>query len=245
MSDAYIVRRGGGGAGGLNFKIVGGTTRPGNPKENTIWVNTPHEITSWVISANEPTGETGKVWLVAYDMGSAAFNPFVNGEMLVAVSDVYLFTSDTEHERVDAYIYQGGEWIEIQSLGLYLFKSGSGALVEFSASGTATFTDVSIEFDCDGNTKRLLTADKIDVSNYNTLYVDATNTGSTSGFFRPFLMVASELTDVPDKKVVVRTDLLVGSERQITQLDISELSGAFYLGIVGTYKGFVYNLWME
>ena len=31
----------------LNFEIVGGTTEPSNPAENTIWVNTDTEITSW------------------------------------------------------------------------------------------------------------------------------------------------------------------------------------------------------
>lgn len=44
------------GAGGtsLNFKVVGGTTAPVNPKENTIWVNTDVKITSWHFGAEEP-----------------------------------------------------------------------------------------------------------------------------------------------------------------------------------------------
>jgi hypothetical protein len=32
---------------GLNFEIVGGTTTPNNPKENTIWINTNTPITNW------------------------------------------------------------------------------------------------------------------------------------------------------------------------------------------------------
>lgn len=39
MKDAFVVRRGGGGAS-LNYKVVGGTTQPTSAKENTIWVNT-------------------------------------------------------------------------------------------------------------------------------------------------------------------------------------------------------------
>ena len=31
----------------LNFEVVGGTSAPSNPKENTIWVNTDTEITGW------------------------------------------------------------------------------------------------------------------------------------------------------------------------------------------------------
>ena len=33
--------------GGLNFKIVGGTTEPTNPKENTVWINTDVDIGEW------------------------------------------------------------------------------------------------------------------------------------------------------------------------------------------------------
>lgn len=45
---------GGGGSNSLNFKVVGGTTAPVNPKENTIWVNTDVKITSWHFGAEEP-----------------------------------------------------------------------------------------------------------------------------------------------------------------------------------------------
>lgn len=55
MSEAFIVRRGGGG-GGLNFRVVGGTSAPTNPKENDIWVNTDVEITGWAVAPAEPNG---------------------------------------------------------------------------------------------------------------------------------------------------------------------------------------------
>lgn len=49
-------RKKGGSDGGnpLNFKVVGGTTEPTNPKENTIWVYTHVGITSWHFGAEEP-----------------------------------------------------------------------------------------------------------------------------------------------------------------------------------------------
>lgn len=43
-----------GGGAGLNFKVVGGTSAPASPKENTIWVNTDDEITGWVFSTKRP-----------------------------------------------------------------------------------------------------------------------------------------------------------------------------------------------
>lgn len=42
------------GGAGLNFKVVGGTTQPSSPKENTIWVNTDTPITSWDFSSEAP-----------------------------------------------------------------------------------------------------------------------------------------------------------------------------------------------
>lgn len=38
----------------LNFKVVGGTSAPSNPTENTIWVNTDIPISSYYFSANMP-----------------------------------------------------------------------------------------------------------------------------------------------------------------------------------------------
>lgn len=43
-----------GGGGGLNFRVIGGTTAPAKPKENDIWVNTDVKITEWVFSGEEP-----------------------------------------------------------------------------------------------------------------------------------------------------------------------------------------------
>lgn len=47
-------KMGGGGGAPLNFKVVGGTSAPSNPKENTIWVNTDSAITGWHFGAEEP-----------------------------------------------------------------------------------------------------------------------------------------------------------------------------------------------
>lgn len=49
-----IGRTNTGGGASLNFKVVGGTSTPASPKENTIWVNTDTEITSWHFGADEP-----------------------------------------------------------------------------------------------------------------------------------------------------------------------------------------------
>ena len=59
MGGAYLVRRGGSAVketgGCLNFEVVGGTTQPSSPKENTIWINTDQEITGWSINSTDLT----------------------------------------------------------------------------------------------------------------------------------------------------------------------------------------------
>lgn len=51
MAEALISRRGGGAS--LNYKVVGGTSAPANPRENTLWVNTDTPITSWHFGAED------------------------------------------------------------------------------------------------------------------------------------------------------------------------------------------------
>ena len=60
-----IVNASGGGAG-LNFKVVGGTTQPSNPKENTIWVETDTKIAGWNFSATEPPRRSSNKNLIVY-----------------------------------------------------------------------------------------------------------------------------------------------------------------------------------
>ena len=56
MSEAIITRRGGiSSGGGLDLKVIGGTTQPSNPTENTIWVNTDTPINGYAFSATNPS----------------------------------------------------------------------------------------------------------------------------------------------------------------------------------------------
>ena len=232
--------------GGLNFTVVGGTVQPENPAENTIWISTETEITGWVFDVNEPAAEIGKVWFKENDLGSCEFDMFDEGTMIVCVSDAYIFNSNEELEKVDAAIYQNGVWVTVESLGFYMFKEGSGALVEFASSGTKTITDASIYCEFGSQTKYILTSEKVDLTNYDTLCIDASNESTSTGFFRPFFVVNTDYADAPDASAVVtRIDFEPGGARQVYSLDISELSGAYHVGVSGTYTGYIFNLWAE
>lgn len=120
MGEAFITRRGGGGgAAGLNFEIVGGTTQPSNPKENTIWINTAQKITSWDFAAEMPflrsnnknkivypfyhttKTESGITWTDNKD-GSITANGTAASDGLFRIS---AFDSAADHEYLEAGTY--------------------------------------------------------------------------------------------------------------------------------------------
>ena len=55
-----------GGGDNLNFKVVNGTTQPGSPKENTLWVNTSEAIHAWDFSATAPLRRSRNKNLLCY-----------------------------------------------------------------------------------------------------------------------------------------------------------------------------------
>lgn len=65
--DGSTINFSTGGAGaGINFKVVGGTSAPASPKENTIWVNTNTAVHGWDFSATEPCRRSKNRNLLTY-----------------------------------------------------------------------------------------------------------------------------------------------------------------------------------
>lgn len=105
----------------LNFSVVGGTSQPSDPKENTIWVNTNEEITGWIFSATEPEApEDGLVWIVTGQASTVAFNALKKNNL-----QVYPLSAKQRvgNAWVDvlAKSYQGGEWVDWI---VYLYNKG-------------------------------------------------------------------------------------------------------------------------
>ena len=109
------------GGGDLNFEVVGGTTQPTNPMENTIWVNTEQEIAGWCFSATEPTNpENGMVWFKTNTIASTQFNATKENALYVYPYASVQYVSGT-WETKHAKIYQSGLWNDITS---FLYKDG-------------------------------------------------------------------------------------------------------------------------
>ena len=90
MAKGFKAR--GGGADLLNFRVIGGTSAPADPKENTIWVNTEQKITSWDLSAAEPQRRSSNRNLLVhpYDIttnvtsNGITFKPYAGGTVGVS-----------------------------------------------------------------------------------------------------------------------------------------------------------------
>ena len=123
MAEGIIVRRGGGGGAGLNFEVVGGTTKPSSPVENTIWFNTSNAITCWTFSPSEPsTPIEGMVWINTGGIDRYAFNALKKNELYVQPSSVQHYVNSAWQPAEDAQIYQGSQWHEF--FDGYLFDNG-------------------------------------------------------------------------------------------------------------------------
>lgn len=110
MGTCFLYGNCGGGSN-LNFKVVGGTTQPENPKENTIWVNTDTEITSWSFSATEPGSPVeGMVWISTGTSSTVEFNALKkNGIHVYPLSEKQYVGGAWVNVGVKSY--RKGEWV--------------------------------------------------------------------------------------------------------------------------------------
>lgn len=114
---------GGGGSGGLNFQVIGGTTAPSNPKENMIWVNTSTKITSYIFSATQPTAASGMVWISTGTSSPIEFNALKKNGIQVYPTVAKQYVNSVWVD-VSAYIYRNAEWVQFSYENYYLFKNG-------------------------------------------------------------------------------------------------------------------------
>ena len=141
--------------------------------------------------------------------------------------------------------------------GEYLFKSGKGALVDLTTSkedsqcyatiGTET---ISLGWQTNDRTTACRTSSKINISEYRTLKLDYACTENKSGsdYYEAFGISSSGFSSgstTVNALNTARTAVSISSDRRIDTLDISGLSGEYYIGIYGAGKIEVYNLWLE
>ena len=108
----------------LNFTVLGGTTEPTAPTENTLWVNTPIDITGYYFSATQPENMANcEVWFTTGDDSAVAFNALKDNCIQVYPSKAMQMVNGALVD-VTAKTYQNGAWVEWFS-GVYFVEAGN------------------------------------------------------------------------------------------------------------------------
>lgn len=229
MSDAYIVRRGGGGAGGLNFKIVGGTTRPGNPKENTIWVVTDQKITGWVFSFEEPTIlYEGMVFFGLVATSPATMNILKKNEITLSFKTVKQVIDNELVKINETNVFINGEWVELSGTPIY-----SDGIWHEPYTGFTTYncniTEYPDHLNLALNNKSGVYIENVNFDEFNTLLMDI----SSDAVAWITIAIADDTNwyDYGNNNNYIQyvsfRDTVTGNkiERDVYPLDVSNISG--------------------
>ena len=231
----------GGGGGGLNYKIIGGTTEPSNPKENTIWIKTDAKITSHIFSAKEPEGwAEGMVWIQIGEGSNVSFNALKANSIVILPVAVSQYV-DGGWVRLDSSIYQAGTWVKFAYSVLYLYNNGDscdgvhGGWVRSTRmyatnkkTPTLSFGTTEMTATISGTTKNfqsgcIETQNGVDITKYNkiTFVVTGFSLTNTYGSAKIRAGVSDDLSTT-----TMSFDAYVPITKKGTyELDISNLSG--------------------
>lgn len=230
---------GNGGSNPLNFKVVGGTSAPSNPKENTIWVNTSTAITSYVFSPNQPTGSAGMVWIALGTSSTVSFNALKKNNITFFIITAKQFVSGAWVDKT-AKCYQNGNW-KVPSSELYIVKAGVPAYTFYVSSGNSVKqydTYYAVTGTKSGHHAAWVV--DIDLTPYKTLTIDGTFRVD-DGFE---LCVWEKANSEPDWEDHIATANLTTTG---AALDVSGLSGLYSVGIANVYTHTmkIENLWLK
>lgn len=234
-----------GGGTSLNFSIVGGTSQPVNPKENTIWVNTDTGISGWVFSASDPESPTeGMVWILTGISSTVKFNALKKNGIQVYPISAKQYISGA-WVSVTAQTYQDGEWSGWLTTE-YLVQDGN-AKYAFSKNNA----DVSIKtssgyyvFTASGGGYWGMWA-TADLTGYNTVKTDGVFQPSNEGTnnYTNLCVWPTGTSNPIWSNAVAKTALTTSG----ATLDVSSLSGSYYVGLSSTYtySQKILNLYIE
>ena len=253
MGTGFLYGNGGG--SNLNFKVVGGTSGPASPGENTIWVVTDAAISKWHFraEANPSWAEPeGTVFITSSTVPAnihinAIKNANKGNMILLQLLGCTQYSAGAWRKR-EAYIYQNGVWRQFSSVALFLYNNGdqctniSGGwdAYAYKISIDTAVTEVAPTVAKDSSSITvthyssyenytsgvLLTNASIDVTNYNSLSINVT--AVTLSDVNEGLKLFLTNTKSNNFTMIASLDLTTTG---IKTLNISSVSGACYVGI--------------
>lgn len=232
-----ITNAGGGGGGSLNFKVVGGTSAPASPAENTIWVNTAADITGWAFSPAAPSSpKEGTVWLKTGLNSPVGFNAFKKNGLWVYPTACQQYVSGAWVAKT-AKTYQSGAWVE----WLYwLYDTGSKKVelrditsALYGTESTITWGDDAVELSVYGPSSftvgvAMAATGLMDVSGYSKLNAYYESIDRASPKFSVSVSTAATPTTVENglgsDHIAVASITEAKASAGVLTLDLSELT---------------------
>jgi len=236
----------------LNFEIVGGTSEPTNPIENTIWINSDTEIGEYQFCSTEPTKrpdgtslQNGDVWFKTGSISGISLNLLKQNNIDVQIVSTYQYIN-SNWVLINSKIYKNNNW---ENSSTYLYYNGekttsfNSYTYDICSPATKQFIDVNTYIDIHvyGNTgsKDCLsgivyrTVNTVDVTDYHTLgivytTVEYINYDYSESAIRIGSSIAS--TNRINQSAGATLHGTIG-EKTIKEIDISSLNGAHYIGI--------------
>lgn len=224
-----------GGGGGLNLKVVGGTTQPTAPRENTIWINTATAITGYVLSPTQPeNGTEGLVWLKTADTG-VEINVGRKNAVLLHLSTAKLYTGG-KWVSVNGFVYVNSVWNQFAKEGIMVFDRTQQEYADINRNILAVRDEEYISRkDADPYIQMTISVSSaitrgyqwknpVDVTDYNTMEV--------VGYSRKAINQAGLSPNLNESRneIVSAAHQTFGTERSTMKIDISSLTGNMYVG---------------
>ena len=219
-------KHGASGSGGalLNFQVVGGTSAPARPKENTIWVKTGAPITPWHIGPNEPSVAEGVVWVQTDVASSFAFNALKKNGLMVYPAACKVWNG-AKFALADASIYQGGKWSQFSlAWDGTLFNNGDQYEMITSGWANASGNTLTASFYSNQDFSNPVHTEKmIDLTDFDTLHVTYTGVTGKAHF---------GVTKTRDLTLSSQYAAIKPASVGTVELEVSGLTGEYYVTLV-------------
>ena len=244
--------RGGGAGGGLNFKVVGGTTQP-TGKENLIWVKTSTTITGYMFAGTKPASATnGTVLIQTAATSAAAFNALKKNTLMVYPDSVSQYVNGAWEKR-DAWIYQNSAWKQISWSWLYVIQNGvivtPPGFSTFGYTGNTTLPTITAgegyqQIASTTNSNAVTTNSAIDLTNVTTVYaginlvkVTQSTTAKWKGISLAVLNAVGVANHSALTNAIIEQQLTTTIGEQTLSVDVSALTGSYYIGLTASSNG--------
>ena len=223
--------------GSMNLTVIGSTSTPQSPKENTIWIKTSTTISDWAFSASAPIAAEGLVWIKTGTSSTIAFNASPKGVVMIYPLQASQYINGA-WVTVEAKSYIGGEW---KTWFTYLYNNGGtdisggfqASAVKPSGGGGTLLTPTTAYFD---NTKHPL---KIWIANGNYCFSLFNNTAFSVNNINRIEIVYSDtstsgitlcVTNSRSANYTMAASVSPTSSSGTAIIDVSSLTGSYYFG---------------